>query len=96
MKPATRKLSEMQLRAEPHVQASIEKMLNEDVPPEPQQPAATPIEALPEPESVKPQTMRLNVDVDAEIYNEVFIKARRQGKRMSEVVRSLLVEYLSR
>jgi hypothetical protein len=90
----------MQLRAEPHVQASIEKMLQEEAPPitaPPAQPsaAAPSLDKLPEPEPLK-STMRLNVDVDFDVYTEAHIKARRQGKKLSEVVRAMLVEYLSK
>jgi hypothetical protein len=85
MRHPLKKLSEVNLRPEPHVQAVIEtQILNS---PEKQVSPVIPI---------APKTMRLNCDVDADLYTEAIIKARRQGKKLSEVVRDLLTEYLSK
>lgn len=78
-----RNLRDTPLRPEPHVQAVIEK---EIIPP---------LNTLPEPEPVK-STKRLNVEVDSDLYEDAIIKARRQNKRLSDVVRQMLVEYLSK
>ena len=74
-----RELKDAPLRPEVHVQQVI---------------TAAKLDQLPEPEPLK-STMRLNVDVDFDVYTEAHIKARRQGKKLSEVVRRLLSEYLS-
>jgi hypothetical protein len=75
-----RKLADTPLRPEPHVQQVIEKEI---------------LPNLPDPEPIR-ETRRLNVDVDFDVYTEAHIKARRQGKKLSEVVRGLLAEYLSK
>lgn len=78
-----RNLKDTPLRPEPHVQAVIDKEI------------ISPLASLPEPEPLK-STKRLNVEVDFDLYESAIIKARRQNKRLSDVVRQLLVEYLSK